>query len=390
MRTDSVGPLPARLLSPTLADGELVPAWFSDRDRPWLRDLLHETEAAAGRPFAELGRRWRASDPDPRAGRRLAVARHVARALLLAAARPPRLAAIRQQLFAAAASGLARDEALREVAAAHGCTPDALASDLFADLPHARRIVWPDPPPEPSRFTLLANRAIAQGVLVHANDATLQLIGASRALLRTAWLHGAGLSVDRVTAEGVHLRWSRAAGCRRRARSLAALVPLLPWTRRHVLRARCAVNGLDGTLVLTTGDAILPGPEPRPYDSELERCFARDFAAAAPGFELLREPTPLATGDHLAFPDFELRCRSSGRRWLLEIAGLRDRSVLPGKLALLDREPDYLLCVPRQLVPAGLVDHPRVVGFGRRVTVAAVLDRIAAQRRIGGPRAGRR
>jgi hypothetical protein len=61
-------PLPLRLQSFTATDGEFVPAWLTDRDRPWLRDLLEEAEAATGRPVAELARRWRRSDPDPRAG----------------------------------------------------------------------------------------------------------------------------------------------------------------------------------------------------------------------------------------------------------------------------------------------------------------------------------
>ncbi|MEO6597507.1 MAG: DUF790 family protein [Planctomycetota bacterium] len=376
MRTDSPGPLPARLLSLTLADGELVPEWFSDRDRPWLRDLLHEAEAAAGLPLARIEQRWRRSDPDPRAGSRLAVAQYVLCALLRGAAKRPRLTAIRQELFAAAASGLEREEALHQVATAHRRPPDRLAAELFADLPHARVVVWPDLAPEPSRFALLANRAIAQGVIVHASSASLQLLGASRTLLRTAWLHGTGLSVTRIDGAGVLLHWRRESGGRRGARSLAALVPLLPWTRRYLLRARCVVGGHAGTLVLTTGDAILPGPEPRRFDSELERRFEQDFAAGASDWQLLREPVPIAVGDGLAFPDFELRCRRTGQRWLLEIAGLRDRAALPGKLALLNHEPGYLLCLPRRFVPTAWSGHPRIVPFGRRVAADDVLARL--------------
>ncbi len=352
-----------------------MPAWFSDRDRPWLRDLLLEAEAATGQPVARLERRWRSGEPDPRAGSRLAVARHVLHALLMASARPPRMAAIRQELFLVAANGLCRDEALAQVATAHGLTATALADELFADLPHARAAVWPTPALEPSRFTLLGNRVIAQGVLVHARSATLQLVGASRALLRTAWLHGTGLSVDAVDREGVRLRWRRDEG-HRRARSLAALVPLLPWTRRYQLRAHCTVRGCTGLFVLSTGDAILPGTEPRHFDSALERDFAHAFAAAAPDWDLLREPVPVVVAGGLAFPDFELRHRASGGRWLLELAGLRERAALAGKLALLANEPRYMLCLPRRLVPLAWAGHPRLVPFERRARVQDVLERI--------------
>jgi len=363
--------LPLRLLSVTPADGELVPAWFSDRDRPWLRDLLLDAEAAAGLPLVALEQRWRRSDADPRAGPRLRTAQHVLRALLRHGAGPPRMTAIRQELFAAAARGLGREQALASVAAAYGRSATALARELFADLPHERRVVWPEAL-EPTRFALIANRAIAQSLLVQAGAATLDLSGASRALLRTAWLLGTGLTLEGMTADGVRLRWRRGEGGGG-ARSLAALASLLPWSRRYHLRARCTVQGLEGAFVLATGDPILPGPEPRQFDSKLEREFARDFATAAPDWDLLREPFPVAIAGGLAFPDFELRRRAGPERWMLEIAGLRDRSVLARRLALLAAEPRYVLCVPHRLVPPEWTGHPRIVPFSRRVSVADVL-----------------
>jgi predicted nuclease of restriction endonuclease-like RecB superfamily len=300
----------------------------------------------------------------------------VLRALLRHGTGPRRMTAIRQQLFAAATGGAGREQALASVAAAHGLSATALARELFADLPHERRVVWPQTL-EPAWFSLVANRAIAQSLLVQADAATLFLAGASRALLRTAWLLGTGLALEGMTADGVRLRWRRGeAG--RSARSLAALVCLLPWSRRYRLRARCAVLGLEGTFVLTTGDPILPGPEPRRFDSKLERDFARDFATAAPDWDLLREPVPVAIAGGLAFPDFELRKRASPGRWLLEIAGLRDPSALAGRLALLAAEPRYVLCVPRRLVPVEWTGHPRLVPFSRRVAVPDVLARVGA------------
>jgi predicted nuclease of restriction endonuclease-like RecB superfamily len=368
-----VGPLPARLLSFTAADGELVPAWLSDRDRPWLRDLLGSAEAAAGQPFAWLQRRWQHADPDPRAGRRAAVAQHVVLALLRAAAAVPAVASMRQALFAAAACAPSRGAALASVAAAFVTTEAAVLASLFADLPPERRLRWPSPPPEPLRVALLANLALAQGLLLHADAATLRLRGASRALLRTAWLHGTALAVQSVDDDGVRFSWRPAADRRRHARALASLLPLLPWARRFEMRAHCRPPGGDGTLVVATGDPILPGSEPRAYDSALERAFARDFAAAAADWQLLREPVPVRVGDALAFPDFELRHRPSGRCWLLEIAGLRDVAALPAKAALLAAVPRLVLCLPRRLLPAGLAAHPRVVPFTTRVAVVGVL-----------------
>ena len=124
---------------------------------------------------------------------------------------------------------------------------------------------------------------------------------------------------------------------------------------------------------------MLPGPEPRAYDSALEQRIAAAFLAAALAGALLREPQPCLVGSELVFPDFELRHRG-GHRLLLEIAGLRQPAALAGKLAALHALPQLVLCLPRAAVPPTLVQHPRVVPFARRVDVAEVLRCIEALR----------
>lgn len=361
--------MPARLLLLTATGDELVPTWLTDHDRPWLRDVLGEAAAFAGQPFAALARHWRTAPRDPRPGRRLAIARHVLQRLLRRTAAPPTMTRLRQRLFTAAAT-MPRDDAFAAVAREHGLDPRSLANELFADLPHARRIVWPTPPPEPAWFALLTNLAIAQSLLRHATTADLELDGASRTVLKTAWLHGASFAID--ADPHVRLRW-RARTERRGA--LAAIAPVLPWARRFVLRAHCRIGEHRGTFVLATGDPILPGPEPRRFDSALEHTFANEFATLVPGGALHREPRPLVVDGRLCFPDFALHA-PGGEQWLVEIAGLRDRRALPHKLAALAAVPHYVLCLPKVLVPADFTDHPRIVPFTRRVDVGDVLTRI--------------
>ncbi len=365
-----------------------MPAWLSDRDRPWLRDLLQEATAATGRPIAALAERWRSSVADPRAGRRAAIAQHVVLALLRAEAEPPRMVAVRQDLFRLAATGISHDDAVANAAHRHGLSPNQLMAQLFADLPGERTVHWPTPP-DASRVLLLANLALVQGLLLHARTASLSLRGAARAVLRTAWLHGAGLKVEAVDQERAHLTW-RAGPGPRGTRSLATLTPLLPWAQQYELRAECAVRHERGTLVLATGDPILPGPEPRLFDSGLERDFVRDFAAIARDWQLLREPVPIALGGApgsapssglgLAFPDFEVCHLPDGSRWLLELAGLREPKALPAKLALLSH-PRCVLCLPDAHIPADLRAHPRIVAFRRRVDASVV--RGVLQRLLG-------
>ncbi|MBP8300021.1 MAG: DUF790 family protein [Planctomycetes bacterium] len=370
--------LPTALLCFSQTEGELVPAWLSDRDRPWLRDLLDEARAAIGRPWTELARQWRRSDPDPRAGRRAAIAQHAVLAHLRGTAAVPRLAHVRQALFALAANGTPTATAVATIAKQQGVPTDQLLAQLFADLPGERRVAWPPPPFDPSFVILLSNRALAQGMLRHATTAELTLQGAARTVLRTAWLHGNGLVVQALHDDRADLRWRRDSTSRS-TRSLTALVPTLPWARRYTLRASCRIGHEAGTLVLTTGDAILPGPEPRHFDSALERNFARDFAAEASAWRLLREPVPIQLAHGLAFPDFEVHRASDGARWRLEIAGLREPAALPRKLALL-ADPHTILCLPRAHLSPELRANARILPFGRRVIateVLAALDRLS-------------
>jgi len=283
---------------------------------------------------------------------------------------------MRQQLFRLHAAGVPGNEALHQVAAPQGLRADELAVSLFADLPDQRLVHWPEPPPDASRLALAANTGMVQGLLLHAHTIELQLQGACRALLRTAWLHGAGLQTVGQDDGTTTSRWQRGTAASS-ARTVASLVPLLPWTRRYRLTALCQVGGDRGRVVLCTGDPILPAPEPRRYDSQLERNFARDFAQARPEWRLLREPAPLATTHGTAFPDFLLTSPDRRHAWLCEVTGLRTASALPAKLALLEHAK-LVLCLPERAVPHEYRTHPRVVPFRCRVPierVLAILDR---------------
>ena len=132
MPNAGVEPLPLRLLAFSAADGELIPAWLSARDRPWLRDLLAEAEAGVGRPIAELRQRWARADPDPRAGRRAAIAEHVLLSWLRKGAVGSPMAAVRRRLFTAVAGGAEPDAAFATVAATRAEHAAELRRDLFA------------------------------------------------------------------------------------------------------------------------------------------------------------------------------------------------------------------------------------------------------------------
>src|SRR5690606_2789013 len=164
------------------------------------------------------------------------------------------------------------------VARRHGTTPAALRAGLYADLGDAVPVRWPEELLDPSRLVLALNVAVAQALVLRSDRVSLVLEGAARAVLRAAWLLGAtlvaGPDSGDPTAGVVHLGWRRGDGGR--ARGIAAVVPILPWARRFELAALCDVGGLRGRFVLTERDPLLPGPEPRAFDSRLEQRFAAE------------------------------------------------------------------------------------------------------------------
>jgi predicted nuclease of restriction endonuclease-like RecB superfamily len=317
-------------------------------------------------------RRWRLSETDARAGAALAMARHALLAIVRRAAPRPTLPGrARALVFSAVARGESAAAALHRAAAELDVPPGGLRAQLFADLPGERPMRLP--PLHTASFALAVNRALAQGLLSTAESAALALRGAARAVLRTAWLHGSGLEVAAIDGHDVRLCW-RADGTARRSRALAAILPVLPWSRQFELRAACRPAGRRLQLVLGSADPILPGAEPRCFDSALEARFASAFIRIAPHWQCLREPAPALVDTELVFPDFELR-RGDGEGWLLEIAGLRRADALAGKLRALAALPRLVLCVPRASMPPGFA-HARVIPFARRVDAGLVLQRL--------------
>lgn len=363
----------------TLVDGELVPDWLGTADVPWLRELLLQARAFDGEPFAMLASAWRRSDVPPRAGARWRPVLATLRALLLPRDERRGLAAVARRLrasvFAAVANGSSRAEALAAGAAACALSPAKVEAALFADVDAPLRVRWPAWL-DADGLRRATNGRFAAALLATASAARLALYGASRAVLRTAWLHGACFRIAATRSKpageltaglAADLVWQPTAGDARAGRRLASVLPVLPWARRFELRACCRWRGERANLVLSSLDALPVGTAPASFDSALEADVAdalvRTFAAR--GGQLVREPAPVPCGEQLAFPDFVVTVPGAGPPWWLEVAGLRDPAALPGKLQLLARLPSYVLCVPRLRCPVALATHARVVPFAR-------------------------
>jgi predicted nuclease of restriction endonuclease-like RecB superfamily len=162
-------------------------------------------------------------------------------------------------------------------------------------------------------------------------------------------------------------------------RELATLVPRAAWCHRFELVANCALGRgrVTSELVVRSGDPIAPAAEP-PLDSRLEERFQREFARAARGWEIVREPPPIELADSMLFPDFELvHRRDPSRRWLLEIAGFWTRESVESKLKSL-REANLerlVLCIDerRKCSDSDLPPDAKIIRYRTRIDPAAVL-----------------
>jgi predicted nuclease of restriction endonuclease-like RecB superfamily len=164
-------------------------------------------------------------------------------------------------------------------------------------------------------------------------------------------------------------------------RALSSLIPRLCWCNSYRLEADC-VLGTAGTsigrLVLGSGDPVAPARELAPFDSKVEERFAREFGKLAREWDVVREPQAIEAGGGLIFPDFELRHRMTGKRWLLEIVGYWTADYVQRKLSLVRaaRIDRLILCIDeeRHCDDDLLEIDARVVRYRRKVDPRAVLE----------------
>jgi hypothetical protein len=282
---------------------------------------------------------------------------------------------------------------LSTVAKSLGVTVGDLRDSLFADLPGERLVAAPARSVSATELALRANLALVQRLLFRATALRIDVEGNTRALVRQAkWRRLICIVADRSEQGGASLEISGPFALFRHTalygRALGELIPLLAWCPRFSLAADCVVDGRRRTLRLATGDPIFPAVAPRQYDSRLEERFAREFRRAAPEWDIVREPEPIAADGTLIFPDFALRRRSDpGQRWLLEIVGFWTPEYVARKLVLYRkaRVANLILCIDeaRGCAAGDLPPGARVVRFRRRVDPAAVLCTLGASSNAG-------
>lgn len=367
----------------------IVPDYVTQADLPWLSALLAERERFVGQKRSAWTERIREGLPVDAPRRKLDVALRVldraARDRASAPVAPPR---IRMALFRAAVAAPSRDAAITMAAGELQLHEDAMMGHLFADLPGERELTPLREPIDSNQLALLCNLDIIGALLARALRVRIEAHGNVRAVVRHAKLLGLLCQARPSDKAGVALELSGPFSLFRHTRvyghALASLVPRLAWCNTYRLTADCVLaSGREvAQLAICAGDPVLPARKLADFDSKLEERFARGFARLAPHWDVLREPTAIPIGSALVFPDFELRHRTSGARWLLEIVGYWTADYVERKLVALReaRIDNLIVCIDegRACDDAQMPAGARLVRFRRRIDPSAVLAIVEA------------
>jgi predicted nuclease of restriction endonuclease-like RecB superfamily len=252
-----------------------------------------------------------------------------------------------------------RERALVRAADRLGVDPGAVDQSLYADREKQQvladvEVRW-DPGTLVEQYNLsLAQTALFDATEVHVrSDDPKRVVSAVkrlRLLYEVRRLPGGERrtvgGTDRevvVTGPDALFRSSRRYGTR-----FARLLRTVAGTAEWRLEATVDDRGTERELVLTGEDVSVPDAEPVTevtFDSGVEADFAARFGALDLDWELVREPDPLAAGEHVVVPDFAFDWRHGGFRVYFEIMGFWTPEYVEKKLSRLADVDDVELLV---------------------------------------------
>jgi predicted nuclease of restriction endonuclease-like RecB superfamily len=356
---------------------------IDEHDTPWIAALIDELESAVGHPWRQLLERIERLPLRVSAARRAAVVQALRHSLGGREAGSLKAANVRRHVLGRAAlDQLSRTDRISAAATALEVTPEQVEQSIWSDLPGERLVLMPRGRPAELAVAATANLAIIQRTLLRCHQLRLQLTGNARSVVRTAAVRGL-LATARRRGEAVELDISGPLALFHRTtvygRALGSLVPHLAWCERFLLDACCDLGRGAASLRLQPPILLPPSRAPKRFDSRIEARFARDMAKHAPAWRVLREPSAIDAGTHLAFPDFMLEHREQPElRWWVEIVGFWTSEYLAQKLATYRaaRLSQVILCIDakRTVDDSSLPIDARIIRFDKHVPVGEVVE----------------
>ena len=361
-----------------------VPRLYDEGDLPWIAQLLDLVEQSVGEPWRMLVERVEYAPLRVHPSHRAAMLQALRRVLGGAGARA-RIARRARTLVLGppALDPVERHARLATAAATLGTTPEDVESLLWIDLAMERPVVLPEGRPAETELAAFANLERIQRCVRRAHDLQLRVWDRATELVRTVARYGL-ISQIRCDGDATVLDVMGPLALFHATivygRALAQLVPLLAEHPRFELDIRCRMSGEEARLHVAPPVWLPPAPASRRVPSIAER-LASDLEAL--GHAVEREPTPIASGAHLLFPDLVLDHRGGrGRaRWFIEVLGFATHDYLAAKL---DRYrgagiPRVVLCADLATAP-GCEFTAQVCGFTRHVEVDDLIATIEHSR----------
>jgi predicted nuclease of restriction endonuclease-like RecB superfamily len=355
-----------------------IPRLYNDDDLPWIAKLLDIVEQSLGEPWRVLAERIEHAPLGVHASHRSAMLQALRRTLGGAGQRARIARQVRAMVLGPPALDPAERQArLATAAATLGTTPEDVEALLWVDLAMERPVTLPAGRPAETDLAAFANLERIQRCVRRAHDLQLRIWDRANELVRTVARYGLISQIRRdgdATLLDVIGPLALFHSTIVYGRALAQLVPLLADHPRFALDIHCRLGGEDARLHVAPPVWLPPVPgAPRRATSIAQR-LATDLEAL--GHVVEREPPPIASGDHLLFPD--LAIARGDARWYVEILGFSTGEHLAAKLARYRAASvaGVVLCADRATAPGCDLDD-QVCGFTRRVDVDDLLAVIA-------------
>ncbi|AEM56894.1 hypothetical protein HISP_06550 [Haloarcula hispanica N601] len=225
----------------------------------------------------------------------------------------------RRRVFEAAAdvgvvTEAERQQALSEAADHFGTDAETLADTLYADRDSRQILTDVDSRWGPAELRTQYDLSLAQTALFDATEVRVRssdpkaLVSAVKRL-RLMYEIRQTANGREVIVTGPDALFSNT---RRYGTRFARLLRTVAAASEWELTATIDDRGTERELTLSDADVSVPGVEPVTevsYDSGVEADFAGRFAALDLDWDLIREPEPLAAGEHVIIPDFAFEWR---------------------------------------------------------------------------------
>jgi predicted nuclease of restriction endonuclease-like RecB superfamily len=355
------------------------PRLYDESDLHWIAKLLDVVEQSVGEPWRVLMERVEYAPLRVHASHRAAMLQALRRVLGGGGQRARIAQRARQLVLGPPALDAAERQArLATAAATLGTTPEDVESLLWIDLAMERPVVLPEGRPVETELAAFANLERIQRCVRRAHDLQLRLWDHPNDLVRSVARYGLISQIRRdgeATVFDIIGPLALFHSTIVYGRALAALVPLLADHAQFMLDIRCRLGGEELRLHVAPPVWLPRGAgSPRRAPSAAER-LAQDLEVL--GHVLEREPPPIASGEHLLFPDLVIE--RSGVRWFIEVLGFSTRESLAAKLERYRAAgvATVVLCADLATAP-GCELAPQVCGFSRQVDVDDLLAAIGA------------